>query len=222
MTRQADRVDTQVRVVVADDSAEFREGLCAMLDAVADIDVVGVADSGDSAVTLAVSLQPDVVLMDLQMPGCNGVEATEAVAASSPHISVLVMTMFDGDESVLAAMRAGARGYILKGAPKVEILRAIHAAANGEAIFSPGIARRLSGLFNPTGSAPLFPELTEREREVLTLMSEGRSNGEIARALSVTLKTVQNHASNICTKLGVADRTQAVLRLHEAQANDFR
>lgn len=221
MSPDVDAIETRVRVLIADDSAEFRDGLRAMLDAVADMHVVGEAGTGDDAVRLAARLQPDVVLMDLRMPGCNGVQATEAVATSSPHMSVLVLTMFDGDESVLAAMRAGARGYILKGAPKVEILRSIRAAANGEGIFSPAIARRLSGLFSAKGVARVFTELTDREQEVLTLMSDGRSNGEIARQLSITLKTVQNHVSNICVKLGVADRTQAVLRVHEIQTNDF-
>lgn len=219
--RPVDTIEHPVRVLVADDSADFRDGLCAMLDAVVGVQVVGAAATGDDAVRLAVDLQPDVVLMDLQMPGRNGVEATAAVAASSPHISVLVLTMFDGDESVLAAMRAGARGYILKGAPKLEILRGIRAAANGEAIFGPAIARRLAGLFTATGSASVLPELTDREREVLMLMSDGRSNGDIARQLSVALKTVQNHVSNICMKLGVTDRTQAVLRLREEQTKDF-
>jgi DNA-binding NarL/FixJ family response regulator len=207
-----------IRVLVADDSAEFREGLRAMLEAVPDLEVVGEAATGDAALTLAAHLQPDVVLMDLRMPVCNGIEATRSIAASSPHIGVLVLTMFEADDSVLAAMRAGARGYILKGAPKAEMLRAIGAAANGEAIFSPAIARRLTGFFAAGRlDSPTFPELTEREREVLALLVDGRSNPEIARRLTVTLKTVQNHVSNICTKLQVADRTQAVLRAQQAR-----
>lgn len=207
-----------IRVLVADDSADFREGLRAMLDAAPDLEVVGEAATGDAALTLAAHLQPDVVLMDLRMPVCNGIEATRSITASSPHIGVLVLTMFEADDSVLAAMRAGARGYILKGAPKAEVLRAIGAAANGEAIFSPAIARRLTGFFaaGRLGS-PSFPELSEREREVLALLVDGRSNPEIARRLTVTLKTVQNHVSNICTKLQVADRTQAVLRAQQSR-----
>ncbi len=210
--------DHLIRVLVADDSADFREGLRGMLEAEPDTEVVGEAATGDRALALAARLQPDVVLMDLRMPVRNGIEATRGIVERSPHIGVLVLTMFDGDDSVFAAMRAGARGYILKGAPKAEMLRAIRATANGEAIFSPAIARRLMGLFAAARpAAPLFPELTEREREVLALLSEGRSNAEIARRLSVTLKTVQNHVSNICTKLRVADRTQAVLRAQQAR-----
>jgi DNA-binding NarL/FixJ family response regulator len=207
-----------IRVLVADDSADFREGLRAMLEAVPDLEVVGEAATGDAALTLAARLQPDVVLMDLRMPVCNGIEATRCISASSPHIGVLVLTMFEADDSVLAAMRAGARGYILKGAPKAEMLRAIGAAANGEAIFSPAIARRLTGFFAAGRPAsPSFPQLTEREREVLALLADGRSNPEIAMRLAVTLKTVQNHVSNICTKLQVADRTQAALRAKQAR-----
>jgi DNA-binding NarL/FixJ family response regulator len=207
-----------IRVLVADDSDDFREGLRAMLEAVPDLEVVGEAATGDAALTLTAHLQPDVVLMDLRMPVCNGIEATRSIAASSPHIGVLVLTMFEADDSVLAAMRAGARGYILKGAPKAELLRAIGAAANGEAIFSPTIARRQTAFFAAGRPAsPLFPELSEREREVLALLVDGRSNPEIARRLTVTLKTVQNHVSNICTKLQVADRTQAVLRAQQAR-----
>ncbi len=206
-----------IRVLVADDSADFRGGLRAMLEAVPDLEVVGEAATGDAALALAARLQPDVVLMDLRMPVCNGIEATRCIVAKSPHIGVLVLTMFEADDSVLAAMRAGARGYILKGAPKAEMLRAIRGAANGEAIFSPAIARRLTGFFAATRPASRsFPELTEREREVLALLADGRSNPEIARRLAVTLKTVQNHVSNICTKLQVADRTQAVLRAQQA------
>lgn len=206
-----------IRVLVADDSADFREGLRGMLDAVTDTVVVGEAATGADAVALAARLQPDVVLMDLRMPACNGVEATRAIVAKSPHIGVLVLTMLEGDDSVFAAVRAGARGYILKGVPKHEMLRAIHAAANGEAIFSPAIARRLMSFFAAASAAgAAFPELTEREREVLALLADGAGNAEIAGRLSVTLKTVQNHVSNICTKLRVTDRTQAVLRARQS------
>lgn len=206
-----------IRLLVADDNPDFREGLRGMLEAVPETSVVGEAATGDEAIALAARLQPDVVLMDLHMPGCNGIEATRRIVATSPHIGVLVLTMFDDDDSVFAAMRAGARGYHLKGAPKAETLRAIRAVAHGEAIFSPAIARRLMGLFataRPT--TPVFPELTDREREVLGLIAHGRSNPEIAGRLSVSLKTVQNHVANICSKLQVADRTQAVLRAREA------
>ena len=206
-----------LRVLIADDSAEFRAGLCGMLEAVADIVVVGEAATGEQAIDLAIQLQPDLVLMDLQMPGCNGIEATRRIVATSPHIGVLVLTMFDDDYSVFAAMRAGARGYVIKGAPKQEMLRALRAVANGEAIFSPAIARRLMSFFATAHPSPsIFPELTDREREVLALTAQGRSNIEISRQLSISLKTVQNHVANICSKLQVADRTQAVIRAREA------
>lgn len=211
-----------IRILIADDNAEFREGLQAMLQAVTDAAVVAEATTGDEAVALAARLQPDVVLMDLQMPGCNGIEATRRVVTTSPHIGVLVLTMFDGDDSVFAALRAGARGYILKGAPKAEMLRAVRAVANGEAIFSPAIARRLMTFFESRSAVPIFPELTERERELLGLIAEGRPNSEIAAHLSLSLKTVQNHVANICNKLQVADRTQALLRAREAGLGERR
>lgn len=211
-------VADSIRILVADDSSDFREGLTAMLEPVADMTVVAQVTTGSEAVSVAGRLQPDVVLMDLQMPGVNGIDATRVIVGSSPHIGVLALTMFEDDASVFAAMRAGARGYVLKGAPKAELLRAIRAVANGEAIFGPAVARRLVGFFGETDAraAPLFPELTEREREVLALISQGRTNTDIAAELVVSLKTVQNHVSNICQKLQVVDRTQAVLRAREA------
>lgn len=207
-----------IRILIADDNQEFRDGLGAMLELVDDLTIVAQAAAGSEAVALAGRLQPDVVLMDLQMPGGNGIDATRAIVGSSPHIGVLALTMFEDDASVFAAMRAGARGYLLKGAPKGELLRAIRAVANGEAIFGPAVARRLVGFFGDADarSGPLFPELTDREREVLGLLSQGRTNGDIAAELVVSLKTVQNHVSNVCHKLQVADRTQAVLRAREA------
>ena len=160
---------------------------------------------------------PDVVLMDLQMPELNGIEATRQLVASRPHIAVLMVTMFEDDESVFAAMRAGARGYLLKGARKAETLRAIRAVAGGEAIFSPAIARRLMGFFTVMNSGTdLFPELTDREREVLALIAQGRSNQDIANELFIGVKTVRNYVSNIFSKLQVADRTQAAIRAREA------
>lgn len=206
-----------IRVLVADDSPDFRSGLRGMLSAVPDIAVIGEAATGDEAIGLAAQLQPDLVLMDLQMPGCNGIEGTRRIVSTSPHIGVLVLTMFEDDDSVFAAMRSGARGYILKGAPKQELLRAIRAVASGEAIFSPAIARRLMGFFASVQPVtPSLPGLTDREREVLGLIGRGRSNAEIARQLSVSLKTVQNHVANICSKLQVTDRVQAALRAREA------
>jgi DNA-binding NarL/FixJ family response regulator len=156
-----------IRVLIVDDNKDFREGLRDMLNTVPEVDVVGEAMTGHEAIELAVQLQPDVVLMDLQMPGCNGIEAASRIVATSPHIGVLMVTMFEDDDSVFSAMRAGARGYVLKGAPKAEVLRAARAVSNGEAIFSPAIARRMMGFFSARPAAPVFPELTDREREVL-------------------------------------------------------
>jgi DNA-binding NarL/FixJ family response regulator len=206
-----------IRILIADDNPEFREGLHGLLAAQPDLAVVGEAASGAAALTLAARTLPDVVLMDLQMPDLNGIEATRQLTATSPHIGVLVVTMFEDDDSVFAAMRAGARGYLLKGSRKAETLRAIRAVADGEAIFSPAIARRLMGFFAATRPVPLpFPELTEREREVLTLIAQGRDNQAIADTLFLSLKTVRNHVSNIFAKLQVADRTQAAVRAREA------
>jgi DNA-binding NarL/FixJ family response regulator len=207
----------RIRVLIADDSAEFRSGLTGLLAAQPDLEVVGEASSGAEALTRATQSVPDVVLMDLQMPDMNGIEATRCLTAASPHIGVLVVTMFDDDESVFAAMRAGARGYLLKGARKAETLRAIRAVASGEAIFSPAIARRLMTFFGPRRPPqPVLPELTEREREILLLIARGESNEAIANHLRLSLKTVRNHGSNIYNKLQVADRTQAALRAREA------
>ncbi len=208
--------DARIRILIADDNAEFREGLRGLLAAQPDLAVVGEAASGDAALVLAARLLPDVVLMDLQMPDLNGIEATRRLVATSPHVGVLVVTMFDDDDSVFAAMRSGARGYLLKGARKAETLRAIRAVASGEAIFSPVIARRLMGFFTAVRPVPtVFPELTDREREILAHIAQGRGNQEIAGRLSLSLKTVRNHVSIIYGKLQVADRAQAALRARE-------
>ncbi len=208
-----------IRILISDDHTLFREGLAALLRSVADIEVSGEAATGEQAITQAQSLQPDVVLMDIQMPGINGIEATRRIVAASPHIGVIVVTMFEDDDSVFAAMRAGARGYILKGAGQEEMLRAIRAVAKGEALFGPGIAQRLMRFFNaPSLTAPpdLFPELTVREREVLELIAQGYNNAEIAQHLVISQKTVRNHVSNIFSKLQVVDRAQAIIRAREA------
>jgi DNA-binding NarL/FixJ family response regulator len=207
------------RLLLADDQQPFREGLRALLQSVPDLDVVGEATTGAEAVALAETLQPDVVLMDIKMPGMNGIEATDKILTASPHIGVIVVTMFDDDEMVFAALRAGARGYVLKGALKAEILRAIRAVTNGEAIFGPAIARRLIQHFadlSATLPREAFPELTMREREVLTLIAQHQTNPEIATRLSLSPKTVRNIASSIFTKLQVIDRAQAIIRAREA------
>ncbi len=208
-----------VRVLIADDHPVFRNGLRALLASAPEMEVVGEATTGDEAVALAASAQPDVALMDLQMPGMGGIEATRRILDVSPHIRVLVVTMFDDEDSVFAALRAGARGYLLKGASPREMLRAIAAVGDGEAIFSPAIAQRLLDFFaaSRTAAPPLpFPELTEREREILTLIVQGRANPQIATGLGVSLKTVRNHVSNIFSKLQVADRAAAILRGRDA------
>jgi DNA-binding NarL/FixJ family response regulator len=212
-------VTEPIRVLIAEDNDRFRQGVRALLEATVDTEVAGEAADGAEAVALAEQVQPDVVLMDLRMPGVDGVEATRRILETSPHIGVLVLTMFEDDDSVFAAMRAGARGYLLKGALKAEILRAVRVVASGEAIFGPAIARRLMQYFEtPRRSDPLaaFPGLTEREREILTLIAEHRTNPEIARRLGLSEKTVRNHVSNIFSKLQVADRAQAILRAREA------
>jgi len=184
-----------------------------------DIQVIGEATSGEEAIRQAEALHPDVILMDVNMPGVNGIEATRRVLHDSPHIRILVVTMFEDDGTVFAAMRAGARGYILKDAEKENILRAIQAVGNGEAIFSPTIATRLIDFFATQASTlpkEIFPSLTEREREILQLIARGSSNTDIARELSLSPKTVYNYVSNILSKLQVADRAQAIIRAREA------
>ncbi len=210
---------SKIRILVADDHALFRGGLSALFLSVPDTEVVGEAASGEEAVALAADLKPDVVLMDIQMPGVNGIEATRTIVRDSPHVSVIVVTMFEDDDSVFAAMRAGARGYVLKGADQDEILKVIRAVAAGEAHFGPEIARRLMSFFSapkPSALAEAFPELTAREREVLDRIAAGRNNREIADTLYLSPKTVRNHISNIFTKLQVADRSQAIIRAREA------
>ncbi len=204
----------RVRLLLADDHPTFRRGLAMTLLSAADqFEVVGEAATGAEAVAKAAELQPDVVIMDLNMPNLNGIEATREIVGASPHIRVLVLTMFEDDDSVFAAMRAGARGYLLKGADKAEIVRAISGVASGEAIFGPAIAQRLIAFFSaPQTPAPppVLPELTDREREILVLMTHGLSNHAIADRLVVSLKTVRNNVSNIFSKLQVADRAQAM------------
>ncbi len=209
-----------IRILIADDHLFYREGVRTLLAGVPDLEVVGEAATGDEAITQAHRLQPEVILMDIKMPGMNGIEATRQILHTSPHIGVLVVTMFEDDDSVFAAMRAGARGYLLKDADQDELVQAVRAISRGHAIFSPTIAQRLMQYFtalpSQAGPSVVFPELTEREREVLTLIARGESNAAIAHRLVLSVKTVQNHVSNIFSKLQVADRAQAIVRAREA------
>jgi len=208
-----------LRVLIADDHPLFRHGLREFLNLALNIEVVGEASSGEEAITQAEALHPDVILMDVNMPGVKGIEATRRILHDSPHIRILVVTMFEDDGTVFAAMRAGARGYILKDAEKENILRAIQAVSHGEAIFSPTIATRLIDFFTTQASMlpkELFPSLTDREREILQLIARGQSNADIAREFSLSPKTVYNYVSNILNKLQVADRAQAIIRAREA------
>jgi DNA-binding NarL/FixJ family response regulator len=212
-----------IQILIADDHTLFRSGLQALLESVADTAVIAQAATGAEAVTLAAQHQPDVVLMDIQMPtsagsGINGIEATRRIVHTSPHIGVIIVTMFDDDDSVFAAMRAGARGYVLKGADQAEMLRVIRAVARGEALFGPPIALRLTSFFNSskTIAADTFPDLTEREQELLHLLAQGLSNQEIAAKLVINIKTVRNHLSNIYSKMQVTDRVQAIIQARNA------
>lgn len=208
------------RILIADDSADFRRGLRDLLRSVEQFTVVAEAASGDEAVVQAGRTQPDVVLMDLNMPGVNGIEGTRRITETSPHIAVLMLSMLEDDDSVLAAMRAGARGYILKGAPRAEIVRAVEAATEGGVIFGPGVARRVLERINNPDPAPsseaAFPELTNRERDILALVAEGRNNTDIAGALFLSPKTVRNHVHSLYQKLQVEGRPEAIVRAREA------
>ncbi len=206
-------------MLLADDHPFFRDGMRMFLETTPDITVVGEAATGEEAVAQAEALAPDVVLMDIKMPGLSGIEATRRILAANPAVRVLVVTMFEDDATVFTAMRAGARGYVLKDAGKDDVLRAVRAVGCGEAIFSPGIAARLIDFFTTARAAApreAFPTLTARERELLHLMAGGASNAQIANLLSLSTKTVANYVSNILGKLQVASREEAVLRAHEA------
>ena len=213
----------KIRVFIADDHALFRAGLRALLTAMPDIDVIGEAAEGETALAQISALQPSVVLMDIQMPGVNGIEAARRVLAAHPGLGVIMVTMLEDDASVFAAMKAGARGYVLKGAHHDEILLAIRAVAAGQAVFGPAIAARMMTFFQGLSAAPAaaapgaaFPELTDREREVLQLMAQGADNRSIAEKLVISGKTVSNHITSIFSKLQVADRAQAILRARDA------
>ena len=206
---------TPLRVLVVDDHPLFTAGVTALLSSVEDTEVVATAADGEAAVKEATLCRPDVVLMDLNLPGTSGLEATRRIRSASPESVVLVLSMLDDDESVLAAMRAGARGYVLKGAGQEELLAAIRAVAAGGAVFGAAVAGRMLAALDAPPPAPAFPGLTEREAQVLALMARGRDNREIAAELRVSAKTVANHVSHVLTKLQARDRVAAVLRARE-------
>ena len=212
-------MERTIRILMADDHAVFREGLRYVLGSEPDMEIVGEAATGKEVVEKAAELGPDVVLMDIQMPGINGIEATRRILGSDPKVGVVVLTMFEDNDSVFSAMQAGAKGYVLKGADPSEILKVVRAVAEGDAYFGAEIARRRTDFFSvprPSSPAEPFPELTAREREVLDLIAQSHNNAKIAKLLYVSPKTVRNHISNIFTKLQIADRTQAILRAREA------
>lgn len=207
-----------IRLFIADDHALFREGLRALVAATADIECVGEAATGEDALDLIEALQPDVVLMDINMPGISGIEATRHIVHSRSEAGIIMVTMLEDDASIFAAMRAGARGYVLKGANHEELLLAVRAVARGQVLFGPAIADRMTHFFAKaqlTTSQPL-PELTDREREILELMARHFTNSEIAQQLGIGEKTIRNHVSSIFNKLRVASRAQAIDKARDA------
>ncbi|WP_144555377.1 response regulator transcription factor [Bacillus sp. X1(2014)] len=208
-----------MRILIVEDHPMFRDGLLKMLETVDEFEVVGEAASGEEAVELAERLTPNIILMDINLPKISGIEATKRIVTKTPDIGILVLTMYDDDSSVFAAMRAGARGYLLKEANRNEIVRAIQAVSEGEAIFSPAIARRMMFYFEAkmkVSRVDVFPQLTDREREVLDHIAKGKNNAEIASNLGLNQKTVRNHVSNILSKLQASDRAQAIIMAREA------
>jgi len=210
-----------IRILVVDDHNLFREGLKMLLNSAAETAVIGEAGTGKEAISQAQEFTPDVILMDIQMPDMNGIEATRRILADLPAVGIIMLTMLEDDDSLFAAMSAGARGYILKGADKAEVLKTVTAVAEGQALFGPAIATRLTTFFQQGGqvgetAVTPFPDLTDREREVLTLIAQGLSNSDIASQLHISGKTVSNHISNIFNKLQVADRAQAIVKARDA------
>ena len=212
-------VESIIRILIADDHGVVREGLRAVLGSEPDMEVVGEAATGEEVLVRAAELRPDVILMDIQMPDGNGIEATRRILETNPHVGVVVLTMFEDDDSVFSAMRAGARGYVLKAAEPAEIVKVVRTVAVGEAYFGSEIARRLMDFFSapkPASPEEAFPELTVREVEILDLIAHGHSNAKIAARLFVSPNTVRNHISHIFGKLQVADRAHAIVRAREA------
>jgi DNA-binding NarL/FixJ family response regulator len=208
-----------VRILTVDDHTLFREGVRAILKAVPDLEIVGEAATGEEAIDKVATLTPDIILMDIQMPDMNGVEATHKILKKHPEIGIIILTMLEDDDSLFSTLQAGARGYVLKGADKAEMVRSIRAVANGEALFGPAIASRLTKFFNNSGGMvkqSAFPELTDRELEILELIAKMHNNKEIAEILHITIKTVSNHISNVFNKLQVADRTEAIFKARDA------
>ena len=212
-------MDAPIRIIVADDHPVVRGGLVALLRTIPSLDVVGEAADGETAVRLTHEHRPDVVLMDVRMPGMDGVEATRQIREQTPESRVLILTMYDDDATVFTAMKAGAQGYLLKESEQDDIVRAVHAVVAGEAIFGPGVAARVLGYFTEPPQAVVaeypFPELTHREREVLELLAQGRKNADIAAELYLSPKTVSNHLTAIFAKLQVARRGEAIVRARE-------
>jgi DNA-binding NarL/FixJ family response regulator len=208
-----------IRVMIVDDHPVFRDGLAGSLARLTDVTVIGIAATGEEAIEIAAELGPDVVLMDLNLPGISGVEATRRLTAAGPRPVVLAVTMVDDDDTVLAALRAGACGYVLKGSTGEDIAAATRTAAAGGAVFGPGVAARVLALTTGRRPAPRDGGLTDRERDVLAMISEGASNAQIARTLGLSLKTVQNYVSRVLDKLQVADRTQAAIRARHGRTS---
>jgi DNA-binding NarL/FixJ family response regulator len=209
-----------IRVVIADDHPVFVSGLRVTFNDADDIEVIGSVSDGEAAVAAAIALSPDVMLLDIRMPTMNGIDATRAIVAADSPTAVIVLTMFDDDESVFTAMSAGARGYLVKGASQERIIDAVRAVADGEVVFGKAVAERVLAVFsNPRRarrSEGPFPELTDREIEVLELIAAGMNNPGIARTLFLSDKTVRNHVSSIFAKLQVADRSEAIVRARQA------
>lgn len=211
------------RLLVADDHALFREGLQALFSATPGIEIVGEAATGEETVALAEKLQPDIILMDINMPGMDGIQATRRILRTNPTIGVIVVTMLEEDASLFSAMRAGARGYVLKGAHHQELLQTVRAVAGGQVLFGPSTASRIMGFFQdieadlkPSLPKETFPELTPRELEVLELIAQGANNSQIAEKLVISDKTVRNHITSVFSKLQVADRAQAIIKARDA------